>query len=167
MQYPRTSKCTICSNRYALNRSASSAYDNAQKIFVRVPCVNVRCDKICCFACRFDCEDPFDCFNFELDTCTYCNHLQQRNKMSFNKKMKNCWFKQQTNIWSVWRKLETTLKNGSQRENGQLVCECRLLPEMKLFRERKKKSLLIMNMVIPWYYQGVTMVIPRFNLKRG
>eukprot|EP00493_Phyllostaurus_siculus_P021432 UN21759 len=42
------------------------------------------------FSCRFDCEDPFDCFNFELDTCTYCNHLQQRNKMSFNKKMKNC-----------------------------------------------------------------------------
>ena len=85
---PRTSKCTICNNRYALKTNATSAYDDKEKRFIIIPCLTQGCQHHCCYACRYNGADPWDAFNFELDTCAFCNHDQQRNKLSFNKKEK-------------------------------------------------------------------------------
>ena len=105
------SSLTICNNRYALKTNATSAYDDKEKRFVIIPCLTQGCQHHCCYACRYNGADPWDAFNFELDTCAFCNHDQQRNKLSFNKKEKNCWFKQQETSWIEWKKLQTILKH--------------------------------------------------------
>ena len=128
MQHPRTQKCSICNQRYSFNPNGTSAYDQMQKRFVIVPCSNMGYQKHCCYACRYDGEDPWDPFNFELSQCTYCLHLNKRNKMSFNKKLKKCWFKQQKNTSIGWKKLEPPSNNALRTEKSLLDCECSLLP---------------------------------------
>ena len=91
MKHPRTKKCSICENRYAFKPLATSAFDLAEKRFVVLPCDTTGCPNHSCYACRFDNEDPWDPFNFELDKCTYCLHYQQRNKMCFNIDMNKCY----------------------------------------------------------------------------
>ena len=90
MKHPRTKKCSICENRYAFKPLATSAFDPVEKRFVVLPCDTTGCPNHSCYACRFDNEDPWDPFNFELDKCTYCLHYQQRNKMCFNINMNKC-----------------------------------------------------------------------------
>ena len=128
MQHPRTKKCSICNQRYAFSPNGTNAYDDQQKRFLIVPCSTMGCKKSCCYSCRHDGEDPFDVFNFELSNCTYCLHSNNRNKVSFNKKLKKCWFKQRTNTSIGWSKLEPPSNNALRREKSLLVCECSLLP---------------------------------------
>ena len=127
--------------------------------FVVVPCNTTGCPNHSCYACRFDNEDPWDPFNFELDKCTYCLHNQQRNKMCFNTDMKKCWFKQQKSICKAWRKLPTPSRNASQTEKSLLDCEFSLLrwKKQKLLSKSKQRTV---SSIWTRYYHGITMVIP-------
>ena len=159
MKHPRTKKCSICENRYAFKPLATSAFDPAEKRFVVLPCDTTGCPNHSCYACRFDNEDPWDPFNFELDKCTYCLHYQQRNKMCFNINMNKCWFKQQKSIWKAWRKLPTPSRNASRTEKSLLDCEFSLLrwKKQKLLSKSKQRTV---SSIWTRYYHGITMVLP-------
>ena len=153
--YHNSKKCSICENRYAFKPLATSAFDPVEKRFVVLPCDTTGCPNHSCYACRFDNEDPWDPFNFELDKCTYCLHYQQRNKMCFNINMNKCWFKQQKSIWKAWRKLPTPSRNASRTEKSLQDCEFSLLPEKnKNFFQKENVEQFLRN------EHGITMVLP-------